>query len=94
LNLIEKLYAKESYHSLEIVASSEVSLPDIMDVFKKRNLKVKHFMYELDHENKTLSSRFVFRFFERSLRTNSYQDLMNDFEDAKLKIKRIKWTTQ
>jgi putative Mg2+ transporter-C (MgtC) family protein len=93
LNQIERLYAKDTYHTLELVTTSDVTLPEIMEIFAKRSLKVRSLKYEIDHDHQLIHGSFSIRIFEKRPQISLYQDLINEFEHSRLKIKRIKWSS-
>jgi putative Mg2+ transporter-C (MgtC) family protein len=91
VNRLEKLYAKDSYRTLEIVVPNETDLSAVIDTVKREHLRILHLDYERDYAKNQMLVLFSIRIFHRGVPDKLSHQIIRDLESSRLTIQRIKW---
>jgi putative Mg2+ transporter-C (MgtC) family protein len=91
VNWGEKLYAKDSYRTLEIVVPNQTDLSRVIDTVKREHLKILHLDYERDYQKDQMMVVFNIRLFHRGVPDKLSHKIIGDLESSGLPIQRIKW---
>ncbi len=91
VNRLEKLYARDSYRTLEIVVPTQTDLSRVIDTVKRENLKILHLDYERDYQKDQMVVLFSIRLFHRGVPDKLSHKIVGDLEASGLPVQRIKW---
>jgi len=91
VNWVERLYAKDSYRTLEISVPNLTDLSRVIDTVKRENLKILHLDYERDYAKDQMVVVFNIRLFHRGVPDKLSHKIIGDLESSGLPIQRIKW---
>jgi putative Mg2+ transporter-C (MgtC) family protein len=91
VNRLEKLYAKDSYRTLEIVVPNETDLSAVIDTVKREHLRILYLDYERDYASNQMLVLFSIRLFHRGVPDKLSHQIIRDLESSGLPIQRIKW---
>jgi len=91
VNRLEKLYAKDSYRTLEIVVPNETDLSAVIDTVKRERLRILHLDYERDYASNQMKVQFSIRIFHRGVPDKLSHQIIHDLESSGLPIQHIKW---
>jgi putative Mg2+ transporter-C (MgtC) family protein len=91
VNRLEKLYAKDSYRTLEIVVSNETNLSTVIDTVKRTHLKILYLDYERDYARNQMIVLFSIRLFHRGVPDKLSHQIIADLEASEMPVQRIKW---
>ncbi len=91
VNRLEKLYAKDSYRTLEIVVPNETDLSAVIDTVKREHLRILHLDYERDYIKNQMLVLFSIRLFHKGVPDKLSHQIIRDLESSGLPIQRIKW---
>jgi putative Mg2+ transporter-C (MgtC) family protein len=88
---LERLYAKDSYRTLEIVVPNQTDLKRVIDTVKREHLKILHLDYERDFQKDQMMVVFNIRLFHRGIPDKLSHTIIGDLESSGLPIQRIRW---
>jgi putative Mg2+ transporter-C (MgtC) family protein len=88
---LERLYAKDSYRTLEIVVPNLTDLTRVIDTVKREHLKILHLDYERDYQKDQMLVVFNIRLFHRGVPDKLSHRIIGDLESSGLPIQRIRW---
>ena len=91
VNWVEKLYAKDSYRTLEIAVPNQTDLSRVIDTVKREHLKILHLDYERDYQRDQMTVVFNIRLFHRGVPDKLSHKIIADLESSGFPIQRIKW---
>lgn len=91
VNRFEKLYAKDSYRTLEIAVANDADLSGVIDIVKRENIKILHLDYERDYAKNQMVVLFTIRLFHRGVPDKLSHQIIGDLEKSGYPIQRIKW---
>jgi putative Mg2+ transporter-C (MgtC) family protein len=91
VNWVEKLYAKDSYRTLEVAVPNQTDLSRVIDTIKRENLKILHLDYERDYQRDQMTVVFNIRLFHRGVPDKLSHKIIADLESSGFPIQRIKW---
>ncbi len=94
LNLFEKVYAKNSYRTLEIITSLETNISEIINSVKRRGLKIIYMDEVKDYETKKMKIFFTFRLYYKGVTDKLSHVIVNDLEKSGFQLYKIKWWHQ
>jgi putative Mg2+ transporter-C (MgtC) family protein len=88
---LERLYAKDSYRTLEIAVPNGTDLSRVIDTVKRERLKILHLDYERDYQKDQMVVVFNIRLFHRGVPDKLSHKIIRDLESTGFPIHRIKW---
>lgn len=91
LNYAEKLYTKDSYRILEIESSMDTNISDIINVVKRKFIKIIYLDKERDYKENILKAKFTIRLHHKGITDKLSHELISDLEKSKVKLYKIKW---
>lgn len=91
MGYLDKLYAKDSYRTLEIAVPNQTNLSRVIDTIKRENLKILHLDYERDYQRDQMTVVFNIRLFHRGVPDKLSHKIIADLESSGFPIQRIKW---
>lgn len=94
LNKFEKIYAKDSYRTLEIVTSNKIGISDIIDVVERDDLKILYLDKERNYEENKMLVRFTLRIHHKGVADKLSHTIVKDLEQSGHPIYLIKWWHQ
>jgi putative Mg2+ transporter-C (MgtC) family protein len=91
MGYLDKLYAKDSYRTLEIAVPNRTDLSRVIDTVKREHLKILHLDYERDYQKDQMIVVFNIRLFHRGIPDKLSHKIIGDLESSGFPIQRIKW---
>jgi putative Mg2+ transporter-C (MgtC) family protein len=88
---LDRLYAKDSYRTLEIAVPNRTDLSRVIDTVKREHLKILHLDYERDYQKDQMVVVFNIRLFHRGVPDKLSHKIIGDLEASGFPIQRIKW---
>jgi putative Mg2+ transporter-C (MgtC) family protein len=88
---LDRLYAKDSYRTLEIAVPNRTDLSRVIDTVKREHLKILHLDYERDYTKDQMTVVFNIRLFHRGVPDKLSHTIIRDLESLGFPIQRIKW---
>ncbi len=90
LNKFEKLYAKDSYRTLEIITQNDTDLSRIIEIVKRKNLKILYLDYERHYEKNWMVIVFSIRLFHKGVTDKLSHTIIQDLETSGYSIQKIR----
>jgi putative Mg2+ transporter-C (MgtC) family protein len=94
LNLFEKVYAKNSYRSLEIITSLDTNISEIIDTIKRKRVKIIYLDKVKDYETNKMKIFFTVRLYYKGITDKLSHVIVNDLEKSGFQLFKIKWWHQ
>jgi putative Mg2+ transporter-C (MgtC) family protein len=91
LKHVERLYPKDIYRTLTIVAAGDVDLTEVVDLVTQKSVHVLVVNFERDYENGTMTVRLPLRLYERELRKTHIREIVQSLEASGIPLKSITW---
>jgi putative Mg2+ transporter-C (MgtC) family protein len=94
LNFFEKVYARDSYRTLEIISSLETNISKIIDTVKRKGLKIIYLDKVKDYETNKMKIYFTVRLHYKGVTDKLSHVIVNDLEKSGFQLYKIKWWHQ
>jgi len=91
LKRVERLYPKDSYRMLTIVAPIDVDTTKIIDLVKDEKLKILNCDIEKNYETGRLVARLSIRLFHRGVIDKLAHGIIESLEASSLELLEVKW---
>jgi putative Mg2+ transporter-C (MgtC) family protein len=91
LNMVEKVYAKDSYRILEVRTSCEQEPTDIISLLQREKLKILFLDLNRDYEANTMTTRFTLRLYHRGITDKLAHTIVADLDRSEIAFQSIKW---
>lgn len=91
VNHFERVYAKDSYRTLEITAPNDTDVSALIHVVKRKHLKILFLDVERDYETNLMVLSFTIRLFHRGVTDKWSHQLVSDLEGCGQPLHKIKW---
>jgi putative Mg2+ transporter-C (MgtC) family protein len=88
---IERLYRKDSYRVLTVVAPIGVEASDIIRQVKRKNLTILNCDIERDYASETTITRLSIRLFHRGITDKLAHGIISSLEESGIVLKSVKW---
>jgi putative Mg2+ transporter-C (MgtC) family protein len=88
---LDKLYKRDSYRTLTINTSLDVSVKTVIDAIKHKYVTILFVDSDRDYEKKTITISFTLRIFHKGTTDKISQELIHSVETATIPIKSISW---
>jgi putative Mg2+ transporter-C (MgtC) family protein len=88
---LDRLYAKDSYRTLEIAVPNQTDLSRVIETIKREHLKILHLDYERDYQKDQMVVVFNIRLFHKGVPDKLSHKIIGDLESSGFPIQRIKW---
>jgi len=94
LNRFERLYAKDSYRTLEITTANDIDLSRLIDVVKRKNIDIVYLDKERDYEKKRMLVKFTIRLNQKGVTDKLSHIVVQDLENSGIPIFVVRWWHQ
>jgi putative Mg2+ transporter-C (MgtC) family protein len=94
LNRFERLYAKDSYRTLEITTSNDIDLSRLINVVKRKNINIVYLDKERDYEKQRMLVKFTIRLNQKGVTDKLSHIIVQDLENSGIPIFVIRWWHQ
>ncbi len=94
LNPLEKVYAKDSYRSLQIVTSNDTDLGRIISIIKREGLKILYLDKERNYETDKMKIIFTLRLHYKGATDKLSHVIVQDIERSGIDVYKIRWFHQ
>lgn len=91
LKLIERLYSKDSYRILSISTPIEVDASQIIEIVKRKHLKILNCDIEKNYEKGRSLTRLSIRLFHRGITDKLAHGIISSLEESELSLNEVKW---
>lgn len=91
LNRLESLYSKDTYRELRIKTPSQEDISRIIDIIKRKYIKIIFLDIERDYEEETVNLTFFIRIRHSTETDKLSHKIISDIEESDIKIKRLSW---
>lgn len=94
LNQLEKVYAKDSYRSIQIVTSNDTNISKIIDVIKRDELKIIYLDKDRNYETNQMKVILTIRLHHRGVTDKLSHVIVKDIENSGINLYKIRWWHQ
>jgi len=94
LNKFEKIYSKDSYRLLEIKTTNEIDITELIEIIKRKNLKIIYLDKERNYDKNTINIIFTLRIHHKDVVDKLSHEIIMDLEKSNIKLYKIKWMHQ
>jgi putative Mg2+ transporter-C (MgtC) family protein len=94
LNHLEKVYAKDSYRSLQIITSNDTNISEIIDVIKRDEIKIIYLDKERNYETNKMKIIFTILLHHKGVTDKLSHVIVKDIENSGFYIQKIRWWHQ
>ena len=94
LNPLEKVYAKDSYRSLQIVTSNNTDLGQVILIIKREGLKILYLDKERNYETNKMKIIFTIRLHHKGATDKLSHAIVQDIERSGIDVYKIRWFHQ
>jgi putative Mg2+ transporter-C (MgtC) family protein len=94
LNRFERLYAKDSYRTLEITTSNDTDLSRLTEVVERKNISIVYLDKERNYEQQRMLVKFTIRLNYRGVTDKLSHVIVQDLENSGIPIFVIRWWHQ
>ena len=92
INSFEKVYAKDSYRTLKITVANDVEISRIIDVVKRRHLKILFLDFDRDYGTNQMAVTFTMRLFHKGVTDKLSHEIVHDLENCGYAIHQLRWS--
>lgn len=94
LNRLERIYAKDSYRSLQITTSTDTNISQVISVIKREGLKIIYCDKEINYEINKMKIIFTVRLHHKGVTDKLSHTIVKDIDRSDIPIYKIKWWHQ
>jgi putative Mg2+ transporter-C (MgtC) family protein len=91
VNRFERIYAKDSYRVLKITVSNEVEISGIIEVVKRKHLKILFLDFDRDYGKNQMVIAFTIRLFHKGVTDELAHGIVHDLENCGHGIRNLQW---
>jgi putative Mg2+ transporter-C (MgtC) family protein len=91
VNRFEKVYAKDSYRVLKITVANDVEISGIIEVVKRKHLKILFLDFDRDYRTNQMVITFTMRLFHRGMTDKLSHGIVRDLESCGYTIHQLQW---
>ena len=91
VNRFEKVYAKDSYRVLKITVASDADISRLIQVVKRRHLKILFLDFDRDYKTNQMDITFTIRLFHKGVTDKLAHGIVADLEGCGYTINRLRW---
>jgi len=91
VNRFEKMYAKDSYRTLEITVANDADIDRLIGVVKRKHLKILFLDFSRDYKTNQMVITFSIRLFHKGVTDKLSHQIVADLEASGYPIHGIKW---
>jgi putative Mg2+ transporter-C (MgtC) family protein len=91
VNRFEKIYAKDSYRVLKITVANDAQISRIIDVVKRKHLKILFLDFDRDYKSNQMIISFTIRLFHKGVTDKLSHGIVRDLEGSGYKIHQLQW---
>ena len=94
VNRFEKVYAKDSYRTLEITVANDADISKLIDVVKRKHLKILFLDFSRDYKTNRMVITFSIRLFLKGVTDKLSHQIVADLEASGYPIHKLSWGHQ
>ena len=91
VNRFEKIYAKDSYRVLKITVANDVEISRIIEVVKRKHLKILFLDFDRDYGTNQMVITFTIRLFHKGVTDKLSHGIVRDLESSGCAIRALHW---
>jgi putative Mg2+ transporter-C (MgtC) family protein len=91
VNRFEKIYAKDSYRVLKITVSNDTKISDLIEVVKRKHLKILFLDFDRDYGTNQMVITFTIRLFHKGVTDKMSHEIVRDLENCGREIRQLRW---
>jgi len=91
VNRFEKIYAKDSYRILQLTVANDVAISRLIDVIKRKGLKILFLDFERDYRTNQMVVTFTIRLFHKGVTDKLSHSIVGDLENCGYAIHQLNW---
>ena len=92
INRFERVYAKDSYRTLKITVANDVKISEIIDVVKRKHLKILFLDFDRDYGANQMAVTFTMRLFHKGVTDQLSHEIVRDLENCEYAIHQLRWS--
>ncbi len=94
VNRFEKVYAKDSYRTLEITVANDADISKLIDMVKRKHLKILFLDFSRDYKTNRMVITFSIRLFLKGVTDKLSHQIVADLEASGYPIHKLRWGHQ
>jgi len=94
VNRFEKVYAKDSYRTLEITVANDADISKLIDMVKRKHLKILFLDFSRDYKTNRMVITFSIRLFLKGVTDKFSHQIVADLEASGYPIHKLRWGHQ
>ena len=94
VNRFEKVYAKDSYRTLEITVANDADISRLIDIVKRKHLKILFLDFSRDYKTNRMVITFSIRLFLKGVTDKLSHQIVADLEASGYPIHKLSWGHQ
>jgi len=91
LNKFETFYSKDSYRYLEVVTSIETDIKELIDLIKRKHLKIIYLDKERNYKEDIMKTNFTIKLHRKDATDKQAHNIIDDIEKSGFQVHKIKW---
>jgi len=91
VNRFEKMYAKDSYRTLEITVANDADIDRLIGVVKRKHLKILFLDFSRDYKTNQMVITFSIRLFHKGVTDKLSHHIVADLEASGYPIQKLRW---
>jgi putative Mg2+ transporter-C (MgtC) family protein len=91
VNRFERVYAKDSYRVLKITVANDVQISRIIEVVKRKHLKILFLDFDRDYAINQMIVTFTIRLFHKGMTDKLSHGIVHDLESCGYAIRQLQW---
>ena len=91
VNRFERVFAKDSYRILNITAANDADISKLIDVVKRKRLKILFLDFDRDYKTNQMVITFTIRLFHKGMTDKLAHEIVGDLENSGYPIHKLQW---
>jgi len=91
LNIFEKKYPKDSYRTLEIETSNDIDISSLIDVIKRKDLRILYLDKQRDYKTNKMVVKFSIRIRHTGVTDKLSHIIVKDLEGSSVPLHKVNW---
>jgi putative Mg2+ transporter-C (MgtC) family protein len=91
LSHFEKLYAKDSYRTLQLTTGNDADVSGLIRAIGRKGLKILYLSFDRNYETGQMVVSFTIRVFIKGVTDRLSHEIVSDLEGSGIPIQKIKW---
>jgi putative Mg2+ transporter-C (MgtC) family protein len=92
LSRFEKLYAKDSYRTLQLTTGNDADVSGLIAVISRKHLKILYLSFDRNYETGRMVVTFTIRVFFKGVTDKLSHQIVDDLEGCGIPMQKITWS--